>query len=503
VAEPTDVVIVGLGPVGATLANLLGMIGLTVIVLERDATAYALPRAVHFDDEVMRVFQTIGLSDTILPMTYASPGMRFQNEQGATILEWLRPPGIGPLGWRSSFRFHQPELEGVLRAGLTRFANVTVHTRADVFAIEQDTSGAQVHYKDLTSGRLIEVKAHYVVGCDGGRSLVRRLIGGEQDDLGFHERWLVVDAILQRRVPALGDFSIQYCERRRPSTYVRGVGERRRWEISALPNETPEALTSPETLWRLLSRWITPDDATIERATVYAFHSTIATRWRDRRLLIAGDAAHQTPPFLGQGMCAGIRDVANLAWKLRAVLREGAAERLLDTYQSERVPHVRAYIELAVKLGQIINASASNAGGSEMADKANGPTQLATIKPRLGPGLLANTSEPKGQDPIGTVAPQPRLPSGGLLDDDIGYHFALLTTTSAPDWLDQVAAGAIRTYRVAHEGALADLLTATAAVGLVVRPDRYIMGLVRTPDDITSWLQQLQWPSTSKTARTS
>ena len=303
-----DVAVVGLGPVGATLANILGQAGVRVVVLEREAAAYHLPRAVHFDDEVMRLFQSIGLAETLLPYLALSTGMRFLDPAGRIILDWSRLHPIKPHGWNASYRFHQPELEDVLRRGLTRWPSVTVRTRCEAFAVEQQANGVVVRFEDLGSGRLYAVNARYVVGCDGARSLIRRLIGSGLVDLGFHERWLVIDAILKRPRPDLGDISLQFCDPERPATYVRGVGDRRRWEITLKDDEPTAQMSDGARVWSLLQRWITPDDAELERSAVYTFHSVIAERWRSGRLLIAGDAAHQTPPFLGQGMCAGMRE---------------------------------------------------------------------------------------------------------------------------------------------------------------------------------------------------
>ena len=289
-SQSYDVVIVGRGPVGATLANLLGLCGVRTLVLEREARAHHLPRAVHFDDECMRVFQTIGLADAILPQVILSPGMLFLDANGRMLLDWSRPLTLTPQGWNLSYRFHQPDLEEVLIGGLQRWPHVTMRNRCDVFALDQDETGVRVRYEDLSNGQLAEVRAGYVIGCDGARSLVRRFIGSGMDDLGFHERWLVVDVLLKRARDDLGDYSLQHCDPRRPATYVRGTGTRRRWEITVLPDEVSQEVTQPAKVWELLSRWITPEDAELERAAVYTFHSTIAQKWRDGRLLLDGEA---------------------------------------------------------------------------------------------------------------------------------------------------------------------------------------------------------------------
>jgi 3-(3-hydroxy-phenyl)propionate hydroxylase len=199
----TEIAIIGCGPVGAMLANLLGLQGITTLVLEREAAIYNLPRAVHFDDEVMRLFQTVGLAEAVQPLVHVSPGIKFVDDAGRLLLDWPRPLEPGPQGWYASYRFHQPGLEGVLRDGLARFPSVEVRLRTEVFALEQESDAVAVRFEDLATGGLTSCRARYVMGCDGARSLVRRLIGAPMEDLGFHERWLVVDAILKRPPLAL------------------------------------------------------------------------------------------------------------------------------------------------------------------------------------------------------------------------------------------------------------------------------------------------------------
>ena len=475
-----DIALIGFGPVGATLANLLAADGLDVVAFEREAAPYPLPRAVHFDDEVMRVFQTIGLADRILPFTHVSPGMHFVDATGRLFLDWSRPTEIGMHGWNASYRFNQPDLERVLRAGAAERANIDIQLRADVVAIEDGDECVLVHYEDLSTGRRQSVRARYVVGCDGARSLVRRLIGSEMEDLGFHERWLVIDALLKRSKPELGDYSVQFCDPARPATYVRGVGNRRRWEIAVMPGDDERTITDPQTVWALLSRWITPDDAELERAVTYMFHSTLARTWRKGRLLIAGDSAHQTPPFLGQGMCAGIRDAANVAWKLGRVIRGQAGDELLDTYQTERLPHVREYIELAVRLGGYINAEAAPLG-----DASDAPLQMQSIKPKLGPGFHDGRCAVAG-----TLAPQPILANGRRLDDAVDYRF---TALMGPSFKQAIGPGIVESCAQRDIGvvaddapALADWLRDVGAQAALVRPDRYVMGLVNTPAELAA-----------------
>jgi len=477
-----DVCVVGYGPAGATLANLIADCGLSVLVIEREADVYLLPRAVHFDDEVMRVFQTLGLADRILPHTHVSPGMHFVDAGGRLILDWSRPREVGPNGWNASYRFHQPELERVLREAASHKPAIDIRLRSEAFALDQDADGVDIRFEDLAGGALHQVRARFVVGCDGARSLVRRLIGAGFDDLGFHERWLVVDALLKRDVPSLGDHSVQFCDPARAATYVRGVGNRRRWEIALLAGEDPARMTAPDQVWRLLERFIRPDDAELERVACYTFHSVIAQKWRHERLLIAGDSAHQTPPFLGQGMCAGIRDVANLAWKLAQVIKGQAHPDLLDTYQSERSPHVRQYIELAVKLGGLINTKTAEAavpGGLARTE----PARMESLKPLLGPGLAAGVKQW-----LGRVAPQPVLSDGRRLDDHVGYRFAALLK---PEFRGGLAASLLDRLRqkdvaIVVDPAVQPWLDDIRAGGVMVRPDRYVLGAARNAQDVDS-----------------
>jgi 3-(3-hydroxy-phenyl)propionate hydroxylase len=248
---------------------------------------------------------------------------------------------------------------------------------------------------------------------------------------------------------------VQYCNPARPITFVKVGGKRRRWEIMLMPGDPAEAMTQPENVWRVLAPWISPGDAVLERAAVYTFHSLIARKWRDRCLLIAGDAAHQTPPFLGQGMCAGIRDAANLAWKL-------GDERLLDTYQSEREPHVRVFIEEALRLGAILQTTDPKvAAERDRRFLESGKEEMVNLSPRLGPGFHL------GRSGEGEVFPQPVLADGRRLDEAIGgYRFAVLT----PERIDVPRHMARVPY---HES-------------VVLRPDRYVYGRARNAAELKS-----------------
>ncbi len=476
--ELYDVAVIGMGPVGATLANLLAIRGLSVLIIDRERTIYNLPRAVQFDGECMRVFQTIGISDQLLPSLMVVPGMKFVDPDGNILIDWTRPTDLGPQGWHASYRFHQPALEESLRARLQTYEKVDIRLQHDAYSFEQRTDRVFIRLEDVSAGKLLSTNARYVVGCDGARSIVRRFIGTELDDLKSHERWLVLDVILNRERPDLGDYAIQYCDKASPATYIRGIGNRRRWELMLLPDEDAASMSRQEVIETLLAKWLEPGDAVLERSAVYTFHSVVANGWRNRRMLIAGDAAHQTPPFMGQGMCAGVRDASNLAWKLADVITGAASDGLLDTYEAERSPHVREFIEAAIRLGAVIRSI-----GPEVDSYSSGapPQQFATPQPRLGPGVH------DGSAASARISEQPILADGRRLDDLAGYRPILLVAPEiAPDARD--AADGMSVI-VAQPGAAADVLARLDAKALLLRPDRYIAGIAHDPTDLKALIE--------------
>ncbi len=446
-----DVAILGYGPVGALLANLLGQAGLEVGVFEREREIYNLPRAVHFDGEVMRIFQAVGLAERIEAATRtSSKGMHFVNAEGQTLMIRRGIDGPGPHGWAGTWYFHQPVLEQILREGVQRFANVEVQLGREVASIG-------------------ELDARYVVGCDGARSLVRQAIGSRPRDLGLHQPWLVVDLLCDpksARVQALPEYTVQFCDPKRPMTVVNVGGRRRRWEIMLMPGDDPARLTEPDKFWPMMERWVGPDDAVVERSAVYTFHSVVQQGWRKGRLLLAGDACHQTPPFLGQGMCAGMRDASNLAWKLVEVLQGGADDSLLDSYESERRPHVTAFIELAVKLGAILQETDPAKAAARDRRFETGAEMFDFPQPQLGPGYRVD-----GPPPVGTIFPQPRLSDGRLMDEVIGQRFAIV---GEPAMLASKMPNAVKL-----PGVGAAWLAERGLRAAILRPDRYIFDVAR------------------------
>ena len=466
-----EVVIVGLGPTGATLANILAGYEMDVLVLEREESVYPLPRAVHFDDEAMRVFQSIGLAEGIGRDARVNVGTKFVDRDQKLLLDWPRSQEIGPLGWYPSYRFHQPDLEAELNRGIAACKTVTLHRGASVTAVADLGDVVEVGYSH--DGAKQVVTADYVIGTDGAKSVIRAAMDCEWEDLGFQERWLVIDVQLDKPRSDLGDFTIQTCDRDRPTTYVRCPREWRRWEISLWPEEEADDVTTDEFIWPRLRPAITPDEGRIARKAVYSFESKLATRWREGRLMIAGDAAHLMPPFLGQGMCTGIRDVANLAWKLAAVLRWKAPESLLNSYESERREHTRTYIETAVRVGEMMN-SAETAEALTHAIRPDGAAQMNSISRDLDHAI-----GPQGDEMSGMRMPQPRLDTGELLGDAMAGRFAVIglgevleTVTLPPENI------ALAISAEAHSE-VAEALSDLGIIAMILRPDFYCFGSVR------------------------
>lgn len=491
-ATDTQVAIVGCGPVGATLALLLAKRGVSTVLLEREHSIYPLPRAVHFDDQIMRVFQAIGIADDLEKVTRYNPGMRFVDPKGNLLLDWPRPSGVGENGWYSSYRFHQPDLESLLRSHIERSAYSCLITGAKVTEVQQTANHGVVTFKNHDNDQTSKLTASFVVGCDGANSTVRQYIGDDVDDMGFNERWVVVDVLLNKEKPELGDFTIQHCGGDRPATYVRGPENRRRWEMSLTPSDNLDTIATDASIWNLLAPWLSPVDATIERSAIYEFKSTVATRWRNKRLFIAGDAAHLTPPFMGQGMCAGIRDVSNLAWKIALCLRHGhvhsdLTEQVLKSYQAERESNVKAYINTAISLGVLLNSCSTRESLEKAFPNTDGVVQMQSIVPGLGQGLVAGADRHQG-----TWFPQPVLADGQRLDDVANGRAVVLANTAL--WqeylsLNDSAKPNIPVLLSDDEPSIAALLEELETKAVLLRPDYYLMGSAADTGELNDLLK--------------
>lgn len=499
-----DVVVVGAGPVGLGLARLLGLAGHEVLVLERWSEPYPLPRAVHFDDEIGRVFADMGLAEQVRAVSEPVPDhYEWRNADGQALvrIDWS---GTGPSGWPTANFFSQPQLEAVLAEAVTAMPNVTLQRGAEVVGVEEQPDSVLVTFAG-TVAKQRRVRARYVVGADGANSFVRERMGAVMHDQGFFFDWLIVDTI-PRDDAEFSPMNWQLCDPARPTTIVSGGPGRRRWEFMRLPSETHEQLGTTEKAWQLLAHWgRTPANTDLERHAIYTFAARWADRWNRGRLLIAGDAAHQMPPFAGQGMCSGIRDAANLSWKLDRVLRGTSQQTLLDTYTSERSTHVQHAIAMSVELGRVICVGDPDKAAERDTRMIAGGADPAvvlpvTAEPVLGDGVTAAAGDLAALR--GTLAPQYPLARDGSherSDEVTGRVPVLLMPGEQPSTalLDAATAGKLAAERItafsigqsgtpdlADDGEWTDWFNTHSIAAVLIRPDHYIFGAMSAIDGI-------------------
>jgi 3-(3-hydroxy-phenyl)propionate hydroxylase len=492
-----DVAIVGAGPAGAVAANLCGVYGLSAIAFDREPGVYDLPRAVGMWDDVQRILANARVLDAFLPDTCVQVGAEFVDAGGQRILGIEMPAGFTtPNGYPVIRMFHQPGFERAVRSCLSRYEHVELRVAHEVTAIAQDHEGVSLAVRDRRSGKTADVRARWLLGCDGAASFVRKSSGIGWHSLGYDRDWLVVDVRLTGDV-ALSQLATQICDPARPTTLMPLPHHMHRWEFQLGDGETREEMEDPARVWALLRRWVTPADAEIVRAVVYRFHATIADTFRRGRVLLVGDAAHQTPPFLGQGMCSGVRDVDNLVWKIDHVRRGLAGDALLDTYSEERRPMAVAMVEHSVKTGKLIDAYAEMARGgpepsAELREYAyGGRAQL----PHLSTGLLA----PERSQWIGRLVPQCAVAidaATGAFDEVVGQRWAIVAARDPRGGMSAETLGFWESLGAAFvtvpepDGPMLALLLAHEVA--VVRPDRIVYGVSTSPDRLALLLGDAQ-----------
>ncbi|WP_229713685.1 bifunctional 3-(3-hydroxy-phenyl)propionate/3-hydroxycinnamic acid hydroxylase MhpA [Streptomyces fuscichromogenes] len=501
-----DVVIVGCGPIGRTLALLLADAGRRVVVLERRLRPYQLPRATSFDGETARCFARVGVGAAFTRIGEAADGYDWRSADGRTLIG-VDFADTGRHGWPDVTTMHQPTLEAVLRDRVASLPGIEVRAGCTVTDV---TENGEVTYTDA-DGTAATVVGSWVVGCDGANSTVRRRMGVGVTDLGFSYDWLLCDVVLAEQ-RTFSPTNMQICDPARPTTVVASGPGRRRWEFMRLPGESIDDLDRAETAWRLLKAFdVRPDNATLERQAVYRFRASWADQWHRGRVLLAGDAAHSMPPFTGQGMCSGVRDVVNLAWKLDLVLRGVASGTLLDAYMEERLPHVRATVETAVTLGRIVCVTDETAAAGRDAALFPGTRSGAPAPIPLRTGVLQRALNGTSPPPVGEPVPQGRVSVGSvtdLFDEVIGHGFVLLSTVDPVPALsdsDRACLAAINARIVVlappgtdssgpvdTDGTYYTYLRSIKARALLVRPDHIVFGTARTVSQIPGIIGQLR-----------
>jgi len=495
-----DVAIIGYGPTGMTLAALLGQLGHRVVVLERYTALYNLPRAACFDDEIMRTFQKLGLVEEISRCAEVQRGYEWVNATGDTLVEF-EYDNPAPGGWAALYMMFQPYVEAVLDRHDKALPKVEVRQGVTVSEIEQN--GETVTLRGVgPDGEAVSVRARYAVGADGGNGFTRRRLCEKVDDYGFQENWLVCDFRLNDGVD-LPRFR-QVCDPAQPTSIVNIGPGHHRFSFMLNPGETAEHATKHEGVWSRVSRYLNKDDAEIIRVANYVFRSRIADQWRHGRVFLAGDAAHEMPPFLAQGMCSGIRDSHNLAWKLALVLAGKADDALLDTYQAEREPHVRFITEKAIELGRVqtmrdpIQARERDERLLARRRANQGPDKLRY--PGLAGGLVTGGGE---FFPQGVVVANGKK---GLFDDMVGSGWCIVAEPGVLDALSTKhregwkALGG-RTTTVARQqtswaledvdGTYARWFAAHSCSVAVIRPDWYVYGTARDGHELADLLDRL------------
>lgn len=479
------VVIIGAGPVGVTAATLLAQYGVPTLILDRWAGVYPQPRAVHLDDEVYRILERLGIAAEFAAISQPGLGLRLLNPDLSVLAELRRDPTRSRHGHPESNMFDQPQLEALLRANLARYPEATVRGNAEVTEItDRGAGGTRVTFTDRTDGTRHGVDCDYLLGCDGANSLVRKHIGATMRDLRFEQRWLVIDVDADVDLEQWGGVH-QVCDPRRAGTFMQVNASRYRWEFRLLPGESAEDFTTLAALRPLIAPWLgtTPDeDLTLIRVAEYTFRAQVADRWQRGSTFLLGDAAHLTPPFIGQGLCAGLRDAMNLSWKLASVLGGGLAPDILDSYQTERKPHAAKMIALALTIGHFMTAG----GRVGSALRSLAAPRIARI-PGLAGRVLESATPPLSRSALvdrragrtglaGTLCPNALTGSGVRLDRITGRGFTIVTSIPPTE---QHRAMARRCHAVLHHAepgsALADWLREGKAKAVLVRPDHTVM----------------------------
>ncbi|WNE95405.1 bifunctional 3-(3-hydroxy-phenyl)propionate/3-hydroxycinnamic acid hydroxylase [Streptomyces luomodiensis] len=492
-----DVAVIGGGTTGLALARLLAIEDLKVALIDPLRLPRHFPRATHFDDETMRTFQTMGLAH--MEKDFALAGVyRFYDAGRRPVMEFPFNKGITEQAWQSDYMFYQPDFESALRGRI----HMDPHTEhyfgwtATNLSTEGDT--ARLRLREKATGIERDLTATFVIGCDGANSFVRRTMDCAQTDYHATHRSLIVDIQpFVEKEELSGRDAFIHAGIRNPLTFVPMTGPIVRFEELLRPDDSVRTFESLDHVYEMLRPWLSPDEYRILRADVYEWDAVVAEQWRSGPLFLAGDAAHEMPPHLGQGMASGIRDAINLAWKLGRVVRGESPGELLNTYESERKPHMTEFVKLAAQMANEVEAMEYLQGTD---DSAQVPvTRRETLRPRLGEGIWAHQDESAGR-----LSAQPVLPDGRRLDDVVGYRFAVVAEPECAARIDAATTASLKAMRaqvvVADSDDARDWLKTLNATAVVIRPDRFVFGTATDASGLNALLARLQ-TALNETAR--
>ncbi|CAH0225141.1 3-(3-hydroxy-phenyl)propionate/3-hydroxycinnamic acid hydroxylase [Arthrobacter sp. Bi26] len=474
-----DVVVVGGGPVGVTALALLGRAGLSAVGVEREVQAWPTARAVHFDGETFRTLQSLGVAERFAEATLPMASFHIENEEREVLVSV--PTGqLGTQGWHDDLTFHQPDIEVLLQEVVHELPGVELRRGMTVVSVRNVGQGVEVAVRDADGDDFL-IRARWAIAADGARSQSRQALGIECEQLGEDAQWLVADGILEEG-PGLSSDMIFLGHHTRPALWIRLPGPRVRMEFMLMPGDDPEEIATPAGVERISHGVLPADKFAADRLAIYTFRGRIAHQWRAGNIFLAGDAAHQAPPLFGQGLCAGMRDVANLVWKLDAVKRGAADDGLLDTYESERMPHARFWVEQATRAAGFMQTTDADIAKQRDAFIRANPAASAPVAPALGPGLHEGSTDERA----GRLGMQPILADGVRLDDMVGSRFLVATTrelyAAVPAPLREQLEEHTDVVVLFDPAKVGQILAAAGAQAVVVRPDRYILGLGDTPE---------------------
>jgi 3-(3-hydroxy-phenyl)propionate hydroxylase len=474
-ASRVDVAIIGCGTTGLTLARLLEMEGLSVAAVDRSRIPLGYPRATHLDDETMRAFQTIGLQDLEKEISPAGTYTHY-DANWRVVNHFVWALDVTDQNWRSDYQFHQPDWEAINRGYTHESPTTQTYYGWTIVDLADSGDDVTVTVRETSTSEETAFKASFVVGSDGANSTVRKLIGASQFDHKATHRSLIVD-ILPTVDKEVDTAAFIRGGIRNPYTYLSTALPRMRFEEMLRPDDDSALFERSEYAYKMIEPYLAPHEYRILRSDVYEWRSLTADPWRVGRVFLAGDAAHTMPPHLGQGMCSGVRDATNLAWKLGRVLRGESPLELLDTYESERKPHVTTYTVLAAHLANEIEAMAEPPATAEEEPQGEPPvTEVDTLRPKIGPGVRADDSDAAA----GVLSAQPKLEDGELMDNVIGYRFALVGDPAVIGAIGAPTKGLLESLNVAvldqYPQQMRDWTKRLDTAAVLIRPDRYVFG---------------------------